>query len=158
MTKKPDVKTRKKLRIAMCVLYLFEILFCTMPFIQNIKANGEITSASPFFMFTMLFGVTSELDGTVIAMCILCILMILIPVIGFFFCALDKERNLKNIVSLFCCLSAVFVILRIPPDYLSLGAVAAIIFYIIIMFLTSVAMVMRLSKDEEEEPKGLKEK
>ena len=158
MTKKPDIKTRKKLRIAMCVFYLFEILFCTMPFIQNIKPNGEIVSASPFFMFTMLFGVTSELDGSVITMCILCILMILIPVIGFFFCALDKERNLKNIVSLLCCLSGVFVILMIPHPYISLGAVAAIIFYVIIMLLTSIAMVMRLSKDDGDATPELKEK
>ena len=149
MRKRPDIKTRKKLRIAMCLLYLLEIAFCTMPFIHNFGPDGSITSASPFFMFTMLFGVVSGLDSTAITMCILCTVMILIPVIGFFFCALDKERNLKNIVSMICCLAGVFIILMIPKQYISLGAIIAIIFYVIIMFLTSVAMVMRLSKDEE---------
>ncbi len=150
MTKKPDIKTRKKLRYAMCALYLLEIVACTMPFIHYFKPDNEIVSASPFFMITMLFGVTSGLDTTVITMCVMCILMVLLPVIGFFFCALDKERNLKNIVSVVCCLAAVFLILNIPGAFMSIGAVFAILLYVVIMFLTSVAMVMRLSKDEEE--------
>ena len=133
----------------MCLLYLVQVAVCTMPFIHNFGADGSITSASPFFMFTMLFGVVSGLDSTAITMCILCTVMILIPVIGFFFCALDKERNLKNIASLLCCLAGVFLVLTIPRQYISLGAIIAIILYIIIMFLTSVAMVLRLSRDEE---------
>lgn len=149
MVKRPDIKTRKKLRIAMCVLYLLQIVFCTMPFIHNFEANGSITSASPLFMITMLFGVISGLDSTAVTMCILCTFMLVIPLIGFFFCALDKERNLKNIASLICCLAGVFIILTIPKEYISLGAILALILYVIIMFLTSVAMVMRLSKDEE---------
>ena len=153
MTKKPDIKTRKKLRYAMCVLYLLEIVVCTMPFIHYFKPDNSILSASPFFMITMLFGVTSGLDGTVITMCVLCIFMMVLPTIGFFFCALDKERNLKNLVSLVCCLAAVFIILNIPGSYMSIGAVFAIVIYVVIMFLTSIAMVMRLSKDEEEPKK-----
>ncbi len=147
MVKRPDVKTRKKLRLAMCVFYLLQIVVCTMPFIQNIDSE-HITSASPFFMFTLLFGSLSGLDSTTTTMCVLCIFMIVIPIIGFLFCSLDKERNLKNLVSAFCCLAGVFIILAIPSQYISLGAIIAIILYIIIMLLTSVAMVMRLSKDE----------
>ena len=82
-------------------------------------------------------------------MCILCLVIILIPILGFFFCALDKQRNLKNLVSVLCCFAGVFLILSIPRAYISLGAIIAIILYILIMFLTSVAMVMRLSKDSE---------
>ena len=148
MVKRPDVKTRKKLRIAMCVLYLFQIVICTMPFIQNIDIQGNITSASPFFMLTMLFGVLQGMDSTVVTMCVLCIIMIVIPIIGFLFCALDKERNLKNLVSLLCCFGGVYVILSIPSQYISLGAIIAIVLYVILMLLTSIALVMRLSKDE----------
>ncbi len=154
MIKRPDIKTRKKLRITMCVLYLFEVLFCTMPFIQDVKFNedGLVTMASPFNMFLILFGVTSELDPTVIAFSIVCIALIVLPTIAFFFCALDKERNLKNIVSVICCLTCVILILGfIPAKHLSIGAVFAVLLYIIIMFITSVAMVMRLSKDEPDD-------
>ena len=149
MRKVPDIKTRKKLRIAMCVFYLVQIVLCTMPFIQNFDASGNVTSASPFFMVTMLFGVVSGLTNEAVTMCILCLVIILIPILGFFFCALDKQRNLTNLVSVLCCFAGVFLILSIPRAYISLGAIIAIILYILIMFLTSVAMVMRLSKDSE---------
>ncbi len=39
MVKKLDIKTRKKLRITMCVLYLMELVICTMPFIQDTKVR-----------------------------------------------------------------------------------------------------------------------
>ena len=133
----------------MCVFYLVQIVLCTMPFIQNFDASGNVTSASPFFMVTMLFGVVSGLTNEAVTMCILCLVIILIPILGFFFCALDKRRNLKNLVSVLCCFAGVFLILSIPRAYISLGAIIAIILYILIMFLTSVAMVMRLSKDSE---------
>ena len=83
-------------------------------------------------------------------------LLILIPIVGFFASALDKERNIKNIISILCCFGAVFLIATMlggsNVDYLSIGAVIAILLYIIIMFITSIAMVMRLSKDEEVDP------
>ncbi len=152
MLKRPDIKTRKKLRITMCIFYLLQILLCTMPFFQDTKFNedGLVAMASPFKMFMILFGVTTTLSETVITISIISIALIVIPIIGFFFCALDKERNLKNIVSVLCCFSAVFLILAfIPMGNISIGAILAVLFYIILMFLTSFAMVMRLSKDSE---------
>ena len=150
MVKRPDIKTRKKLRITMCVLYLLELVICTMPFIQDTKYNedGLVTVASPFNMFMMLFGVTSNVDGSFAAFTAVCMALILIPIINFLFCALDKERNLKNIVSVISCFTAVFLILAfIPIKNISIGAIVAIMVYVLIMFITSIAMVMRLSKD-----------
>ncbi len=77
--------------------------------------------------------------------------LILIPIINFLFCALDKERNLKNIVSVISCFTAVFLILSfIPRQNISIGSIVAIMVYVLIMFITSIAMVMRLSKDVED--------
>ena len=53
-------------------------------------------------------------------------------------------------MSALCCLGAVFAVLSIPRQFISLGAILAIILYVIIMFLTSVAMVMRLSRDVDD--------
>lgn len=152
MVKKPDIKTRKKLRIAICFFYLLQILMCTFPFIHGQRiGTQELTSASPFYMVYILFGIMGEMDAGSLTFCITCIALILIPVVGFFFCALDKERNLKNIVSILCCFTGVFLIMfTIPTAYMSLGAVVAVLLYIIIMFLTTVSMVMRLSKDDVE--------
>ena len=85
------------------------------------------------------------------AFSVVCVVLILIPIINFLFCALDKERNLKNIVSVISCFTAVFLILSfIPRQNISIGSIVAIMVYVLIMFITSIAMVMRLSKDVED--------
>lgn len=156
MVKKPDIKTRKKLRITICVLYLLEIVICTMPFFQDVKFNedGLVTMASPFNMIMILFGVSSPLDPSVISICIICMALVVVPTIGFLFCAFDKQSNLKNIVSVICCFTGVLLIAIMLGNervrYMSIGAVLAILVYILIMFLTSIAMVMRLSKEDED--------
>ncbi len=152
MVKRPDVKARKKLRIAMCTFYLLEEVLCTMPFLQDTKLNadGLVTMVSPYQIFVLIFGVTSGMEAFV-AVSVICIALILIPIIGFLFCALDKERNLKNLVSEFCCIAGVVLILALTSNpeahVLSFGAIFAILVYVLIMFLTAIAMVMRLSKD-----------
>lgn len=137
----------------MCLFYLLQIVMCTMPFIQYTSSEGEFTSASPFYMITILFGVVSGLTNEAILACVLCIFLVVIPTVGFFFCALDKERNVKNIVSILCCIAGVYLVLAVSKDAISLGAVIALLLYILIMILTSMAMVMRLSKEDEEKDK-----
>ena len=164
MVKRPDIKVRKRLRITMCILYLAQIVVCTFPYFQDVRFNedGLITMKSPFNMVILLFSVTSDMKSSVVSLAIMSMILILIPIIGFFFCALDKERNLKNIVSVICCFGGVFLIAGLLGNenvkYMSIGAVIAILLYIIIMFVTSIAMVMRLSKDSEEDIKKEEEK
>ncbi len=164
MIKRPDIKVRKRLRIAMCILYLAQIVVCTFPYFQDVQFNkdGLVAMKSPFNMVILLFSVTSDMKGSVLSLAIISMILILIPIIGFFFCALDKERNLKNIASVICCFAGVFLIAGLLGNenvkYMSIGAVIAILLYIIIMFITSIAMVMRLSKDSEEDIKEAEEK
>ena len=158
MIKKPDIKVRKRLRLTMCFLYLLQILVCTFPFFHNVhlEADGSWAMVSPFYMVILMFQYMSGFSGPAITASIFCMLLILIPTVGFFASALDKERNIKNIISILCCFGAVFLIATMlggsNVDYLSIGAVIAILLYIIIMFITSIAMVMRLSKDEDVDP------
>ena len=163
MVKRPDIKTRKKLRITMCILYLLQIVICTLPFFKdtNINEVGLVTEVSPFSMFIILFNVTSPLDSSIITISVICIALIVIPIIGFMFCAFDKQRNLKNIVSALCCFTGVLLItilLGNAKEVADFGAIFAILLYVILMLITSMAMVMRLSKDEEDvkEPKKKK--
>lgn len=159
MIKRPDTGARKKLRITMCVLFLFQIIICTFPFIHFMPKDGDVTTASPFYMVTMLFGSAGALTEDILRYCAISIAVIIIPVVGFFFCALDKEYNLKNIASALCCLAGVYITLVISRRAVSYGAVMELLLYVLIMLLTSFAMVMRLSKDEEkrdEEKRSLK--
>ena len=53
MTKIPENKTRKRLRIVLCTLYLFEIFMCSMPYYQYISDN-KLFSYSVFEMLAAL--------------------------------------------------------------------------------------------------------
>ena len=164
MIKRPDIKVRKRLRLTMCVLYLVQIVVCTFPYFQDVRVNddGLVAMKSPFNMVILLFSVTSDMKGSVLSLAVISMILILSPIVGFFFCSLDKERNLKNIASVICCFAGVFLIAGLLGNenvkYMSIGAVFAILLYIIIMFVTSIAMVMRLSKDTEEDIKKAEEK
>ncbi len=152
MIKKRENKTRKRLRITQCVLYLFEILFCTFTYIQI--PNPDQTQlgfyATAFDMIGYIGGsfpdsVQSQAFSSAMP---LFLIFPAIPIIGFFFCALDRERNFKNIVSVICCLLGVFSILTIVTlNFISYGSLLALLFYIVISFITAVAMVSRLQND-----------
>lgn len=152
MIKKRENKTRKRLRITQCVLYLLEILFCTFTYIQipNPDQSQLGFYATAFDMIGYIGGnfpdtAQAQAFGSVLP---LFLVFPIIPIIGFFFCAFDKERNLKNIVSVMCCLLGVFSILTIVSlNFISYGSLLALLFYILISFITAMAMVARLQND-----------
>lgn len=149
MLKIPENKTRKRLRIAQCIFYLIEIFLCTMPFIQGVGSDGRLYSYSVFDLIGYIGGNAPETaEGAAFLNYVLFTpIVVIIPIIGFFFCALDKQRNLKNFVSILCCLAGVIVILLFAGAALSLGSLLALLIYLLISFLTTMAMFARLTGD-----------
>ena len=150
MLKKPENKTRKKLRITQCVLFLAQILFCTFTFVQI--PNPDPTKlgfyATVFDMLGYLGGDFHDVaqSSAFSSVLPLFFVFLVIPIVGFFFCALDKERNLKNIVSIICSLLGVFSILTIVSiNFISYGSLFALLFYLLISFITAFAMMARLT-------------
>ena len=152
MLKKPENKTRKRLRITQCILFLAQILFCTFTFVQIPSPDPSKVGfyATVFDMFGYLGGEfpdTAQSAAFSSALPVFFIFLV-IPVVGFFFCALDKERNMKNIVSIICSLLGVFSILTIISlNFISYGSLLALLFYILISFITAFAMMARLVDD-----------
>lgn len=149
MIKLPENSTRKKLRITQCVLYLLEIVYCSMPFIQGYTSKGEFASYSVFQIATFIGGnFPDTADGAAFQSYLLYYYIILfIPIVGFLFSAFDKQRNIKNIVSIFCALAGVVSILSIVSFTISLGSILALLTYLLICFITTFAMFARITKD-----------
>ena len=81
-------------------------------------------------------------------------IFVIIPVVGFFFCALDKQSNMKNLVSIFCCLFGVLSIMMIVTvNFLSLGSLISLLLYLLISFLSALSIFARMVKPAEEEKK-----
>lgn len=155
MNKIAENSTRKKLRITLCILYLFEIVLCTMPYFQYSTPDNILHSYSVFDMMS-LWGsnvFSSEQGISAAQFSLFMPLLIIIPVVGFFFCALDKQRNLKNIASLICCLLGVISILTMVSYTISLGSMVALLLYLLICFLTTISIFARYTKSPNEENK-----
>lgn len=151
MTKFPENKTRKRLRITQCILYLFQIYFCTLPFIQGLDSDGKFYSYSVFGLISYIGGSAPETAAgeAFLNYVMFMPILVIIPIIGFFFCALDKQRNLKNLVSIACCFAGVITILLFVGSALSLGSMLSLLVYLLISFLTTIAMFARITNDSK---------
>lgn len=151
MLKMPENKTRKKLRITLCVLYLVEIVLCALPYFQYIDEKNVLHSYSVFDIMSV-WGLSGSNDA-VFKYSLFMPIFFIIPIAGFFFCALDKERNMKNIVSIICCLLGVLSILTMVSYTISLASVIALLLYILICFLTTLSIFARFTdKDATKAP------
>lgn len=155
MIKIEENKTRKKLRIAQCVLYLVQIFMCTFPYINGTASDGYFYSYSVLDILSYLGGEFPDSSaGAAMQQAIpFFFIFLIIPVIGFFFCLFDKYRNLKNIVSMLCCLAGVVSILFIVGYLLSIGSLIALLLYIVICFITTMSMFARITSDENTQKK-----
>ena len=155
MRKLPENKQRKRLRLTMCFMYLFQIFLCTSPFVLLRSSDGAtLKDESVFSVIYKIFNSLGDVDkvGGIVRF-VPYFLLVIIPVAGFFLCALDTQRNLKNVCSLFLNFAAILSILMVVPvSVLQIGSVLQLILYVVLSFLASLAMVMRLNKTEEPEP------
>ena len=154
MLKIPENKTRKKLRITQCVLFLMLAVFCSFTFIEipNPDLSGQNFYATVFDMLGYMGGSFPDtaLSESFKSVLPFYFVFIIIPIVGFFFCAPDKERNLKNIVSIILCLAGVFSILTVVSlNFISYGSLFSLLVYILLSFITTIAMMARLTKDAE---------
>ena len=155
MNKIPENKTRKRLRITLCILYLFQLVFCAWPYYAYIQ-DEKIVSDSVFDMLSALGagnvpGVSESDYAAASQILPLNFIFVAIPIIGFFFCAFDKQRNIKNIVSLFLALAGVVSILTIVTvNLMSLGSVLALLVYLLISFLSTISILARYTVSKEE--------
>lgn len=156
MNKIPETKARKGLRITLCVLYLLEIVLCTWPYIEIPSADGTAFKSLSAFEMLSYVGQTSDDNGFQVAVAAFLVFPV-IPIVGFFFCALDRKRNMKNIVSLLCCLAGVvMILLAITPSSITYGSMFSILLYIVIAFISSFSMMAWII-DSRKSPDELKQ-
>ena len=93
MLKMPENKTRKKLRITLCVLYLVEIVLCALPYFQYIDEKNVLHSYSVFDIMSV-WGLSGSNDA-VFKYSLFMPIFFIIPIAGFFCCSFRLRRK-KN--------------------------------------------------------------
>lgn len=151
-----ESKKTKPQRLALCILFLTEIVLLAMPYIAMYDDSGMYYSKT---MLELILGMNTS-DMTWVKMGIIAIVYALIPIIGFLFAAFDKESCVKSFVGCFCAFAGIFAItFVIVPQFsstLAIGAMLAMLVYLII-FVVSISLALKtiavnaLKRKEEEE-------
>lgn len=148
-------KTTKRLRVALVVLFLLIVVANSFPFFQGLQSDGTLYYYTATDMF---LNVTSVVDNPGDQSALMTVawasaLFYVIPVVGFFFAVLDRDRNLKNVAGVICSIAGVLAIIYIVgPEFLSIGSLAALLMYIATFLISVYGMLARylISSDDNK--------
>lgn len=131
-------KNVKRIRLAVCGLYIVQIILLTQSFMSDFISG---TSAQAWSCFYLIYQCIS---GGYFAQAAVALVIALVPIVGFFVFSFDKTRNIKNIYGCLSSVVGVFLIVTtVPGDCLEFGAVASLILYLPIVFLSVMGMFAR---------------
>lgn len=137
-----ETKKQKVMRIFIAVLYFFEVVLTTSPFVWGVDEKGTPQQLTAFQIAIQPDGYDGVQD---IKIAIVFGLILLLPLVGFFFCILDKSR-IKNFYNLACGLICVCIItFGIGPDMGS-GAFSSMLLYVLILFLNTINLLDSVKK------------
>lgn len=133
-----EPKGEKALRIFVAILYFIQTLFTTFPFMRGDDGTGTIKELTAFELAIQPEGYATTQE---VKIALVFALLILLPVVCFFFYILDKS-NIKGMVSFATCVINVAVITFTVGGAITIGAVLTLLSYVLIMFLTVQGMLV----------------
>ncbi len=139
-SKKTEPKKAKYLRITMAVLYFIEVVLTTFPFMRGAGEDGTLQQLTAFEIVIQPGGYD---DAAGVKLALIFAVLLLFPIVSFFFCVLDKSI-VKNIVSVACCFVCACIITFGIGMMIDIGALVSLLLYILILFLTTANMNITL--------------
>lgn len=134
-----ETKTIKRIRIIQCILFLFEIILLTLPYI-----GGMIDGKYRYFTcIDLLFGNTENQMPMVIRLA--SVVFLIIPIVGFLAASFDKTRNIKNIIGIAGSgIGVCAIVIMIGGEALALGSMLSLLLYLIIFFVSMLGVFSRI--------------
>ena len=133
-----ESKTEKRIRIFMAVLFFIQTILTTFPFIQGEDADGYYTYLTAFNMLVQPEGYAEALD---FKLAIFGGILVILPIVAFLFCILDRKSNIKYIATGLCSIICAVVVTFGIGAGIGIGAVVTLLFNILTLFLTSMGFL-----------------
>lgn len=153
-------KTTKKIRVAQIILFMIQIFLTSMPFVWGgiIDPNSSHSTYTVLDMIGYIGATTGSAAGdralNIVGITFLA--FIILPAIALFFNIFDRFYNLKNVASLICSGLALMCIVYFIGNWVCLGAVIAILLYLVNFFLGVMGIFARFLKVENTADKAPK--
>lgn len=143
-----ESKSEKHIRIFLIILFFVQILVTTMPFIQAPAAEvanqlpEDIKITSNLYVtitgFNMLVQTNGYTQSGSIMIAVIGAIIVVAPLVAFFFCILDKKSKKKFICSGICSvLCAIAITFSMSQFRLGLGSVLTLIINVIALFMSA---------------------
>ncbi len=129
-----ESKSEKRIRYFLTVMYFFQTLATTFPFAQGSSNEGEYAYVTALNMLVQPDGYGTKGD---IPLAIMGGILVVFPMVAFFFTLLDKKSKKKWIVSGLCCMVSAVIITFGIGGALAIGALATLIMNLVCMFMTT---------------------
>lgn len=141
-----ESKSEKHVRIFLAVLFFIQTVLTTFPFIQGEVEEG-FTYVTAFNMLIQQNGYGEKGD---IMLAIIGAILVVFPMVAFFFCVLDKKSKKKFIVSGLCAvLSAVAITFSMGTFSIAFGAVMTLILNVVELFMTAQGYQATLMRERQ---------
>ena len=131
MEEKVESKSERGIRIFLTVQYFIQTLFTTVNYMAY-PGSGE--GVTPLQMLIQSDGYHNYAQ---IMMAVYGGVLVVFPMVAFFFCLLDKKSKKKYVVSWLCCVTTVALICLSLRSNLGFGAVFTLLLCIVTMFMTT---------------------
>ena len=129
-----ESKSEKHVRIFLAILFFVQTVVTTFPFIHGTVDEG-FTYVTAFNMLIQQNGYTQQ--GAWM-MAIIGAILVIFPIVAFFFCVLDKKSKKKYIVSGLCSiLCAAAITFSMGSFSIAFGAVLTLIINVVALFMTA---------------------
>ena len=129
--------SERRVRIFLAVMFFIQTIVTSIPFIQGpVVVDGEKTYVT-LTMLTFLInpGHYGDIGGVPLA--VVSGILIIFPIVTFFFCVLDTKSIVKFILSGACAVVSAAIICFVFASYISIGAVITLVLNVICLFMTS---------------------
>lgn len=143
-------KRVKRLRITCAVFFFIEVILTTFPYIWGPLEDGTMGELTAFQMMIQIGGYK---NSNAVMLAVFCAVFVIFPLAGFFVMILDKKTYWKYLVSASCCIICSALITFGISGYIDIGAVVAMLLYILILFLTAFCFVTDYADKNSQDKK-----
>lgn len=149
-----ETKSEKRVRIFLAVLFFIQTVMTTFPFTQGVvelengaKAYQHITALN------LLIQTGGYQEISSIPLALIGGILVIFPMVAFFFCVLDSKSRIKYLISGLCSVVCAVVIVFTLAKVIAIGGIITLILNVITLFMTMQGLQatnMRMKQQEKK--------
>ena len=145
-----ESSSEKRVRIFLAVLYFIQVLLIPLPLMQGTITEGELAGgAGHRTALNLVFQYNGFNSFSEVMLGIYGAILIIMPIVSFFFFILDKRSYKKYVVSYITSILCAVIICFGPKESIAIGGVFTLIINVITLFMTTQGLQatrMRMNK------------